>query len=40
MPDVWNVEVIMTTIQQEVEAREVSRKMVGTEKRKSVSREQ
>ena len=38
--DVWNVEEIMTTIQQEIEAREVSRKMVGTEKRKSVSRQQ
>ena len=38
--DVWNVEETMTTIQQEIEAREGSRKMVGKEKRKSVLRQQ
>ena len=38
--DVWNVEEIITTIKQEIEARGVSRKMFGTEKRKSVWRQQ
>ena len=38
--DVWSIEEIMTTIQQEIEAREVSRKMVGKEKRRNASRQQ
>ena len=38
--EVWSVNEIMTTIQQEIEAREVSRKMVGTEKRRSALRQQ
>ena len=38
--EVWSVDEIMTTIQQEIEAREVSRKIVGTEKRRNASRQQ
>ena len=35
--ELWSVNESMTTIQQEIEAREVSRKMVGKEKRRNAS---
>ena len=38
--DVWSVEETIETIQKEIEAREISRKLAGSEKRRNASKQQ